>query len=195
MSSSSYICHGVGPLVDPFRSHVSRSLFKGLPWFLLPVGEQRFITLGNLLRGILFTCCIQFLLYSSNLSKIGVIFNSFATCAFSFIDSKDEQIPGAKSSWQVTMLDHQYSELFKSPFWRLEFWGGSYIFSKLAHLWCTAYTILLETETEMKPHQHYLRFQLHTVPTSLFCITRHYSKRLHLVVTTTKKLDTKIWKT
>ena len=29
-SSSSYICHGVGPLVDPFRSHVSRSLFKGL---------------------------------------------------------------------------------------------------------------------------------------------------------------------
>jgi hypothetical protein len=27
-SSSSYICHGVGPLVDQFRSHVSRSLFK-----------------------------------------------------------------------------------------------------------------------------------------------------------------------
>jgi hypothetical protein len=38
-SSSSYICHGVGPLVDPFQSHVSRSLFKGLPWFLLPVEE------------------------------------------------------------------------------------------------------------------------------------------------------------
>jgi hypothetical protein len=38
-SSSSSICHGVGPLVDPFWSHVSRSLFKGLPWFLLPVGE------------------------------------------------------------------------------------------------------------------------------------------------------------
>ena len=31
LSSSSYICHGVRPLVDPFRSHVSRSLFKGLP--------------------------------------------------------------------------------------------------------------------------------------------------------------------
>jgi hypothetical protein len=31
LSSSLYICHGVGPLVDPFRSHVSRSLFKGLP--------------------------------------------------------------------------------------------------------------------------------------------------------------------
>jgi hypothetical protein len=29
-SSSSYICHGVWPVVDPFRSHVSRSLFKGL---------------------------------------------------------------------------------------------------------------------------------------------------------------------
>ena len=36
---------------------------------LLPVGEQCFIILGNLLRGILFTCCIQFLLYSSDLSK------------------------------------------------------------------------------------------------------------------------------
>ena len=38
-SSSSYIFHGVGPLVDPFWSHVSRSFFKGLPWFRLPVGE------------------------------------------------------------------------------------------------------------------------------------------------------------
>jgi len=26
-----HICHAVGPPVDPFRSHVSRSLFKGLP--------------------------------------------------------------------------------------------------------------------------------------------------------------------
>ena len=73
---SSYIFQGFGPLVDPFRSHVSRSLFKGLPWFLLPVGQQSFITLGNLFRGILFTCCIQFLLYSSNLSKFGVIYSS-----------------------------------------------------------------------------------------------------------------------
>ena len=81
-SSLSYICHGVGPLVDPFRSHISRSLFKSLRWFLLPVGECCFITLGNLLRGILFTCCIQFLLYSIDLSKIVVIFNSFAVCAF-----------------------------------------------------------------------------------------------------------------
>ena len=38
-SSSSYVCYGVGPLVDPFWSHLSRSLFKGLPWFLLQVGE------------------------------------------------------------------------------------------------------------------------------------------------------------
>jgi hypothetical protein len=36
----------------------------------------------SLLRGILFKCCIQFLLYSSNLSKIGVIFNSFVICVF-----------------------------------------------------------------------------------------------------------------
>jgi len=38
-SSSSHVCHGVRPLVDPFRSHVSRSHFRGLPRFLLPVGE------------------------------------------------------------------------------------------------------------------------------------------------------------
>ena len=37
--SSSYVCHGVRPLVDPFRSHVSRSVFRGLPRFLLPIGE------------------------------------------------------------------------------------------------------------------------------------------------------------
>jgi hypothetical protein len=30
-SSSSYIFLGVGLLVDPFRSHVSRRLFKSLP--------------------------------------------------------------------------------------------------------------------------------------------------------------------
>jgi len=34
-----HVCHGVRPLVDPFRSHVSRSLFRGLPRFFLPVGE------------------------------------------------------------------------------------------------------------------------------------------------------------
>jgi len=80
-SSSSYIFHGVESLVVPFRSHVSRSLFKNLPWFLLPAGEKYFITLGNLFRSILFTCCIQLSLYSSNLSKICVIFNSFANCS------------------------------------------------------------------------------------------------------------------
>jgi len=81
-SSSSSIFHAVGPLVDPFRSHASRSLFNGLPWFLLPVGKYCFITLSNLLQGILFTWCIQFPLYSCSLSKIGVIFNSFAICVF-----------------------------------------------------------------------------------------------------------------
>jgi hypothetical protein len=34
-SSISYVCHGDRPLVDPFRSHVSRSLFRGLLRFLL----------------------------------------------------------------------------------------------------------------------------------------------------------------
>jgi len=39
-SSPSYIFQEVRPLVDPFRTHVSRSLFKGLPRFILPVEEQ-----------------------------------------------------------------------------------------------------------------------------------------------------------
>ena len=78
--SSSYISHTVGPLVDPFRSHVSRSLLKVCYDSFCQLGSS--ITLGNLFRGILFTCCIQLLLYSSNLSKIGVILNSFALCAF-----------------------------------------------------------------------------------------------------------------
>ena len=47
-----------------------------------PLGSSVLITLGNLFRGILFTCCTQLLLYSSNFFKIGVIFNSFAICAF-----------------------------------------------------------------------------------------------------------------
>jgi len=72
MLSSSSIFHGVGSLVDPFRSHTSRSLFNGLPWFLLPAGEYCFITLGNLLRGILFTWCIQFLLYSCSV-KVAIL--------------------------------------------------------------------------------------------------------------------------
>ena len=30
--------HGVGPLVEPFRSHTSINLFNGLPWLLVPFG-------------------------------------------------------------------------------------------------------------------------------------------------------------
>ena len=38
LSSSSSIFHGVGPFVDPFRSHASRSLFNSLaPEFPLKV--------------------------------------------------------------------------------------------------------------------------------------------------------------
>ena len=44
--------------------------------FFLPVEEECFIILGNLLRGILFTCCIQFLLYSSNLAKCKLFCNN-----------------------------------------------------------------------------------------------------------------------
>ena len=70
-SSSLFLpfCHGFEPLFDSFRSDGSRSLFKCLPWILLPDGEYCFITLDYPLPCILFTCCIQFYLYSSNMSK------------------------------------------------------------------------------------------------------------------------------
>ena len=44
-SLSSY--HGVGPLFDLFWSHISRSLFSGLPWFLLPFGLLFFFLLSS----------------------------------------------------------------------------------------------------------------------------------------------------
>lgn len=51
-SSSSSISrhyHGVGPLVDPFRSHTSTSPFSGLFWLLVPFGLQVFTNLTDLL--------------------------------------------------------------------------------------------------------------------------------------------------
>jgi hypothetical protein len=38
ISSSSCSNQRAGPLVDPFWSHASRSLFNGLAWSLLPFG-------------------------------------------------------------------------------------------------------------------------------------------------------------
>jgi hypothetical protein len=61
---------------------VPRSLFKGLRSLLLPVLERCFITLSNLLRSILFKFRNQFLLSTSNLSKIWVIFYPFEICVF-----------------------------------------------------------------------------------------------------------------
>jgi len=108
-----HLSHGGGPLVDPFRPHVSRSLFKGLPWFLLPVGELCFIILGNLLRGILFTCCIQFLLYSSNLSKIGVIliplqFICFVICPSYVIATKNINKTGSARVSNIEALSRNH---------------------------------------------------------------------------------------
>ena len=81
--ASSHICYGVGQYVDPFRSHVSRSLFKRLPWFLLQLENSVSLSWVIYYEAFyVFTVCIQFLLHSSNLSKIGVIFNSFVICLF-----------------------------------------------------------------------------------------------------------------
>jgi len=44
-SSSLYVCHRVRPLVDPLLSHISRSLFGGLPRFLLQVGKRISLTI------------------------------------------------------------------------------------------------------------------------------------------------------
>jgi hypothetical protein len=45
-----------------------------------------FIILCHPLQGILFACCIQFLLYSCVLSKTGVVFSSFAIFVYLFYD-------------------------------------------------------------------------------------------------------------
>jgi hypothetical protein len=37
--------------------------------------------------------------------------------------------------WRLISVHPQYGTCFKSPTWRLEFWGGSYIFVKILHSW------------------------------------------------------------
>ena len=80
-SSSPSRYRGVWPLVDPFRSHTSRSLFSGLPWFLLPLGVQFLFILFNLLQGILLTHRTQFCI----LSKSGVILILCNICIYFII--------------------------------------------------------------------------------------------------------------
>ena len=58
---------GFGTLVHPFRSHAFRILLSCLPCFFMLFGVQFFIILGNLLYWILFTCCIQFLLFRTKI--------------------------------------------------------------------------------------------------------------------------------
>ena len=74
-SSLSYFCHGVGPLVEPFRSHVSRSLFKGLPRFLLPVGHSVSLPWVIYFEAFYLHVVSSFSCIPVNFSKIGVIFN------------------------------------------------------------------------------------------------------------------------
>ena len=38
---------------------------------------------------LVFACFINFLFYSSSLSKIGVIFNSFAICVFVYVQAQN----------------------------------------------------------------------------------------------------------
>jgi len=67
-SSSSYICHGVGPPVDPFRSHVSRSLFKGLiTWF--PLLECQLLQRSTLRNPV---CCLPDILSCFSLLLINL---------------------------------------------------------------------------------------------------------------------------
>lgn len=44
-------------IVDSFRFLTYRGPFKNFPWFLLHVGLQVISIFGNLLQGVLFTCC------------------------------------------------------------------------------------------------------------------------------------------
>ena len=82
LSSSSYICHAVRPLVDPFRSHVPGSLFRGLPRFFLPVKQYSFITLGNFFEAFYLHVVSSFSCIPVFCPKLVLFFNSFAICAF-----------------------------------------------------------------------------------------------------------------
>jgi len=59
----------------PTRLEVSLMVYSAC-WSVI------FYYLGNLLRGILFVCYNQFLLYSCNFSKTGVVFSSFVISMF-----------------------------------------------------------------------------------------------------------------
>jgi hypothetical protein len=60
-------------------------------------------------------------------------------CAVTYYTS-DAQISGARSPWRLNLyggpqylLIPQYGICFISPFWRLEFWRGSWNFGKFVH--------------------------------------------------------------
>jgi len=83
-SSSSYICHGIGPLVDPFRSHVSTSLFKGLLWFFCPLGRSVSLPWVIYFETFYLRVVSSFSCIPLVCPKICVIYNSFLICAFVF---------------------------------------------------------------------------------------------------------------
>jgi hypothetical protein len=100
-------------------------------------------------------------------------------------------MPVARLPRCLIVLDPLYSTLFMSPFWSLEFWGGCYVFGKGVHLWCLAYITLLEAKVEIKPHVYHSLLQRQTVPTSSTCVSCHYIRTLHLVITTAANSDVK----
>jgi len=83
----------------PYPVSHSQKSHSWFPWFLLPVGLQSFSILGNLLQGIQFTCCNQFLLYSWILFKTGVTFSSFAISVCSKICPSESQCAITKYTW------------------------------------------------------------------------------------------------
>jgi hypothetical protein len=78
-SSTTTTYNRVGPLVDLFWSHMSRSLFKGLPWFLLPVGLNFLVFLViNYGAFCLYVATYFFCI----LPKTGVMFSYFEISVF-----------------------------------------------------------------------------------------------------------------
>ena len=82
LSSSSYIFHGVGPLVDLFCSHVSRSLFKVYHVSFCQLGSSISLPWIIHFKAFYLHVVSSFSCIPVICPKLVLFFNSFPICAY-----------------------------------------------------------------------------------------------------------------